>query len=691
MMQGNIDHSVNAIVTTSIIGLQLAQMVFWFAVLKKHRVKLCSYLNLPYAIFCVVLTCVIVYFFIVGRTHDTPVILNQTMNIALDVLVWFLAILCFVKATSRSLILISIGSLLIFSADISIRCLFMVNPLLVQNDYWIHIVRVIGIGLMAYGIIYFYLKDKLFRFNQAHSLEEIICVIVISSALVSFIIGSFFLTYFATAQIFKSVIVSLWDLPVALVFAIITAVGISKFSINYIVSKPLNSFIDMINKRETYTIPTSIYEWRFISNFVRKTVKNTQALLDKEIILKAQLAHDIRSPLTTLLKLRSMPLSISDNDRMSIVSALDQVYNLTNSMMSVNNHHKHATTLHLNSLVEKVIAERKLATNFKNIYFINKKTSQFYFTETISYQLQRALSNIINNAIEATNTDFKISLFIKPFGNFHILTVSDQGHGIPNKYKERIFTHGFTTKATGKGIGLHSSKEIIKSLHGDITYCDNEFGGTDFNILIPKVAMPASTVTHINIFAHDKVIIVDDSRSLFETLKTKLQYNIDHNEIFYCPNQVAFVQITQEHIQDQYLILIDHDFINQEYSGIELILEYQDNFKNARFYLITSWANDAEIIQKCQERRIAVISKVDLEYIEVFSIKNKVEHVTASCSYGENETIDESSLRYQTFNHLITDLKLLQPKVLQIDSSLLSIDEVEFIKHHYPDTKIDIL
>lgn len=66
------------------------------------------------------------------------------------------------------------------------------------------------------------------------------------------------------------------------------------------------------------------------------------------------------------------------------------------------------------------------------------------------------------------------------------LVVQDNGIGIPAENLQRIFTHGFTTRAGGHGFGLHSSVAVAKEMHGSLTVHSDGVGrGAEFTLELP--------------------------------------------------------------------------------------------------------------------------------------------------------------------------------------------------------------
>ncbi len=88
--------------------------------------------------------------------------------------------------------------------------------------------------------------------------------------------------------------------------------------------------------------------------------------------------------------------------------------------------------------------------------------------EADAYLLEQVLINLVLNAMEACeNTpNPKVKVFaVKKFDGQVVISVTDNGPGIPEEIKDQIFIPFFTTKKEGSGIGLSLSKQIM-TLHG---------------------------------------------------------------------------------------------------------------------------------------------------------------------------------------------------------------------------------
>lgn len=102
-------------------------------------------------------------------------------------------------------------------------------------------------------------------------------------------------------------------------------------------------------------------------------------------------------------------------------------------------------------------------------------------------QLIQAFNNILKNAIQATeeidNPD--IVLQVSQEGNQAIISITDNGIGIDDELKEKIFVPRFTTKTSGMGLGLAIVKNIVEAHGGHIVLQSAKNLGTTFKIYFP--------------------------------------------------------------------------------------------------------------------------------------------------------------------------------------------------------------
>ncbi len=105
-----------------------------------------------------------------------------------------------------------------------------------------------------------------------------------------------------------------------------------------------------------------------------------------------------------------------------------------------------------------------------------------------SWDICAILGNLIDNAIKAVENKNGgiISVSLSEDINGYVFRVRDNGNGIPEEVRNRIFEMGVSTKeGEGHGIGLALSRKKLKAVGGDICF-ESEKGSTEFAFTIPR-------------------------------------------------------------------------------------------------------------------------------------------------------------------------------------------------------------
>jgi signal transduction histidine kinase len=100
-------------------------------------------------------------------------------------------------------------------------------------------------------------------------------------------------------------------------------------------------------------------------------------------------------------------------------------------------------------------------------------------------QLARAIHNVIKNALQAIEGNGIIRVSAKPAGKKVYIDIQDNGSGIAEDLREKIFQPNFSTKSSGMGLGLAIVKKIIENAGGSITFISEAAEGTTFHIELP--------------------------------------------------------------------------------------------------------------------------------------------------------------------------------------------------------------
>mgnify|MGYP001822548866 CR=1 FL=1 len=102
--------------------------------------------------------------------------------------------------------------------------------------------------------------------------------------------------------------------------------------------------------------------------------------------------------------------------------------------------------------------------------------------------LKQAVLNVMVNGIQAMPEGGRLGLSLERSGSDWLLTIHDQGTGIPEDLREKVFQLYFTTKGKGSGIGLAMTFRVVQLHGGTIDFESEAEKGTEFRLQIPALA-----------------------------------------------------------------------------------------------------------------------------------------------------------------------------------------------------------
>jgi signal transduction histidine kinase len=102
--------------------------------------------------------------------------------------------------------------------------------------------------------------------------------------------------------------------------------------------------------------------------------------------------------------------------------------------------------------------------------------------------IKQAVLNVIQNGAQAMPNGGKLEVILEEDRKTAVLRIADEGSGIPDEIREKIFDLYFTTKTGGSGIGLAMTYRILQLHHGSVELQSNLGRGTEFRLRIPLAA-----------------------------------------------------------------------------------------------------------------------------------------------------------------------------------------------------------
>ncbi|HND61764.1 MAG TPA: GAF domain-containing protein [Opitutaceae bacterium] len=213
-------------------------------------------------------------------------------------------------------------------------------------------------------------------------------------------------------------------------------------------------------------------------------------------LLAAEIAHEIRNPLTVLkllhggLGLDFPPADPRSTDVRVIREKLDQLEAIVTRVL---NFAKAPSSLHSRWALSDIVADTLVLVRPKlaqaKIALRYDPPAAALVVEANKGQVQQVLLNLLLNATQAMPEGGAISLTLAagPDGTA-TLDLADTGTGIPEAVRSRIFDSFFSGRPDGTGLGLAIAKRILQAHHGDIALVATGPGGTTMRVTLPVVA-----------------------------------------------------------------------------------------------------------------------------------------------------------------------------------------------------------
>jgi signal transduction histidine kinase len=129
----------------------------------------------------------------------------------------------------------------------------------------------------------------------------------------------------------------------------------------------------------------------------------------------------------------------------------------------------------------------------KHKVLIERQTSQEFLPVRIDVDLvKQALLNIVLNGVQAMPQGGTLLMSLKREGENALIMVRDQGTGIPENIRDKVFNLYFTTKSGGSGIGLAMAYRVVQLHHGSLEFTSITDHGTAFYLRFPIIEIAAN-------------------------------------------------------------------------------------------------------------------------------------------------------------------------------------------------------
>ncbi|MCH1981613.1 sensor histidine kinase KdpD [Ruminococcus sp. OA3] len=218
--------------------------------------------------------------------------------------------------------------------------------------------------------------------------------------------------------------------------------------------------------------------------------------------LLRSISHDLRTPLTSISGNAGILLASEEHldmgQRRQLYSDIydDSLWliNLVENLLSVTRIED--GTMHLNlttELLDEVVTEAMHHINRRSVEheIIVTQSEDFILVKIDARLIMQVIMNIVDNAVKYTPSGSQIDVRTRREGSWAVIEISDNGDGISDEAKQRIFDMFYTANVKvadsrrSMGLGLALCKSIINAHGGEISVCDNNPKGALFRFTLP--------------------------------------------------------------------------------------------------------------------------------------------------------------------------------------------------------------
>lgn len=212
-------------------------------------------------------------------------------------------------------------------------------------------------------------------------------------------------------------------------------------------------------------------------------------------------SHELRNPLTPLkglLQLAIAQLEAGETLDHALLYRADtqicRLIRLTNTLLDASRieNQRFTTTLSVVDLRDVVDGVVDMWSTHQHHTFELSLSTRDCPVEVDVTAIEQVINNLIDNAIKFSPEHSVIDISLRTFTSQALLSITDQGDGIPKNLQPHIFEQFYRnphhTSTQGMGLGLYVTQNIVRELGGEVYVDSSEGGPTSFTIAIPTVA-----------------------------------------------------------------------------------------------------------------------------------------------------------------------------------------------------------
>src|ERR1043165_9391379 len=209
--------------------------------------------------------------------------------------------------------------------------------------------------------------------------------------------------------------------------------------------------------------------------------------------LTSGVAHEVKNPLNAIVVhlevLRQKMKEIDPDTRRHVDVISSEIQRLDRVVQTLVDFTRpvelRLNDMDLRKVVEDVVILASPAAEKHNVLIEREAAPDSLPVRIDADLVKQAVLNIVLNGVQAMPNGGTLRLTVKREGDGALISVRDQGAGIPDNIRDKIFNLYFTTKSGGSGIGLAMAYRVVQLHHGSVEFSTIIDHGTTFNLRFP--------------------------------------------------------------------------------------------------------------------------------------------------------------------------------------------------------------
>lgn len=415
-------------------------------------------------------------------------------------------------------------------------------------------------------------------------------------------------------------------LPAAIVLYSTLILFIFKLTVIY-ATYPINLFISAIRDfllrqkiSSEINRPHFLKEYNFFGKYLKKSFKTIfeKNQLEQSISNSSRLIfHDIQSPLSTI-NLIIDKSEIDQRNKIIVQNSIANIKEITSQLLKydINALSSKRSPQQVNILLQEVIDAKQIEYQDKYVSLIQQpeKINETFIANINPIEFKHALSNLVNNAIEASSRPCKVIVSFEVNPDTCKIQVKDFGSGIPDTILNRLGKERLSsTKTEGSGLGLLSVKRFVDNSNGILHIKTGE--GTCISMTLPAASVPTTITSTVYLPETCKAIIIDDDEFFCEHWRSQLAPLIKNENISTFNKLSETIPISKSNFY-----IIDYNLSGNVKTGLDFIIKSSIAYNS---YLCTSEHLNYNILNSCNEHTVRILQKSLLDEVNIVLCKTQ--------------------------------------------------------------------